>query len=1027
MLLFPDEHISYKVVDRHIVLTKNSGVVKDVKIEPLPKRPEETQRLVSGMVSDSNNRPLPGANVVEKGTTNGVTTDFDGNYSIEISSPDAILTFSYVGFEKKDIQVGDSNTIDVSLQESAEGLDEVVVVGYGVQRKSDIVGSVASVSKERLEKSSDPNIFQTLQASVAGLNISRFSGDPGTNGSIQVRGINSISASNDPLIVLDGIPFSGNVRDINPNDIASIEVLKDASASAIYGSRAGSGVILITTKRGQSGTTIELNTSWSILNEATEYEQYDSQAFFEFRKEAFRSEGEDFSGLSDDEIAPLILEANELISFQRGESVNWLDQMLYRNALRQNHQISVSTGSDKISNYFSISYLDEEGLQKDTGFDRITLKNNLELKSIAPWLNIGNDFLFSYNDYERVAFGRNDNPAFYRLSPFARIFEDDGSYTEFPQANDDLLVNPIAENKLSSRENRFTNLYNNLYIEIKPKSLDGLSYRMNLGTSLRNTKSAIYWPRGTFLGNANNGLGQIENSVTWDITWENIVMYKKSFGKNNLDLTALYSQQTFDFERSGAQGSGFITDDSLWYDLASAENVVLPENSFGERAKSEWQLESLMFRTNYNYDNRYYLTGTVRRDGYSAFGPNDKYGVFPSLAVAWRPTEESFMRNIDWLSNLKLRASYGTVGNQAVEPYNSVARLGGASHIFGETVFNGVRASSLENANLTWEKATTLNLGLDYSFFNNRLSGTFDYYRTNTTDLLFNREIPNISGQSSVFFNVGELQNTGVELVVNAIPVQVGDFSWAAGFNFSSYRNQIIELFGDDQDDIENNLFIGEPLNVIYDYEFDGIWQLGEEEQIAASNTPGREPGDVRLVDQITLDTDGDGIADSRDGELTDEDRIIVGKTIPDWIGGLNTTLTYKDLSLYVYIQTVQGLERRFNEEGDYGRFNKSTYDYWTPENPSNTWYRPGISSTPGPTGSINVFDASFTRIKDVTLSYNIPNSFLNNLGLNKTRVFLNLHDYFTFTDFPFVDPETGNYGRISVPKYILLGFNITF
>ena len=973
------------------------------------------EKTITGTVTDvSTNELLPGVNVVVKNTTVGTVTDIDGNYRLTVPDDAETLVFSSVGYLKQEVVIGNQTVVNLAMNQDVQALEEVVVVGYGTQKKSDIVGSVASVSTERLEQNANPNIFQALQGAAPGLNITRGSGDPGTNGSIQIRGINSISASNSPLVVVDGIPFAGNIRDINPNDIASVEILKDASAAAIYGSRAASGVILITTKAGTSqGTIIEFNASWSIQNEAVKYQLLGPDEFFAFRKEAYRTDGTITGEEPDDEIAPLILETNELKSWERGESIDWLDEMLNPNALRQDYQISVNTGNENIRDYFSISYVEEEGLQKSTGFSRITLKNNIELLSIAPWLTVGDNLLFSYNDFERMVFGNNNQPAFYRLSPFSRIYEDDGTFTQFPQAGDELLINPVAEMQLSTQQNSFTNVFNNLFFEVAPQKLEGFSYRMNFGATLRFSKEAIYWPRGTWLGNANNGLGEVDDTRLRDFTWENIVKYEKSFGNHRLNLTGLYSRQSHDFERVTSGASGFVTDDLLWYNLPSGENPLLP--GVGGRPKDEWDLVSYMARMNYNFDERYYLTATIRRDGYSGFAVNNKYGNFPSVAAAWRLSGERFMSNIGWMEDFKIRASYGTVGNQAVGTFRSLAQLRSTPYVFGETIVGGVQVSALPNQNLGWERATTLNVGADFAVLNGRISGSFDFYNTRTYDLLLNRQIPTITGQDNILFNIGELKNVGYELGLNTVPVSVGGFTWRLGLNFSANRNEIVQLYGDNQDDRQNRWFIGEPLNVIYDFEFDGIWQLGQEDEIAASATPSRVPGDARIKDQ------------NNDGVLDEQDQIIVGVQQPDWLGGLNSTFSYKGLSLTVFVQTVQGIDRRYREEGVSARFNKAPYDYWTPENPSNTWIRPVINNAADPLGSIDVYDASFTRIKDITLSYTLPTALVGRFGLDRTRVYVNLHDYFTFTDFPFVDPESAAYAEISIPKYVLFGLNVAF
>jgi len=949
--------------------------------------------------------------VIVKGTTQGTVTNANGKYTITNLPDDATLKFSFVGMKTQELEVGNQSTIDVTLEVDAIRIDEVVAIGYGTQKKSDIVGSISSVSTEKLEESSSPNVFQALQGAAPGINIQRSSGEPGSSGSIQIRGITSISASNYPLIVLDGIPFAGDMRDINPDDIASVEVLKDASAAAIYGSRAANGVILITTKSGVVfGTVIELNTSWSFQNEAVKYELMGADDFFAFRKEGYRADGL-LESVSDADIPATILEINELKSWERGETINWMDQMINKNALVQNYQVSVRAGNESLNDYFSISFNDEAGLQRTTGFARITLKNNLELTGIADWIKVGDNLMYSYDEYERREFSINNQPAYYRLSPFARIYEDDGSYTKFPQANDNLFVNPIAEDELTARENNFNNFFNNFYFIISPKVVEGLSFRMNLGSTLRNTYNARYLKRGTFIGDAVGGQAHIRNSKTLDLTWENILNYSRIFSGHSINFTGLFSRQYNKYNYNRESASGFVSDDYLWHNIGAAETIGAPSSSL-----TEWQLVSYMARLNYNYKSKYYLTATGRQDGYSGFAANNKYGFFPSFAVAWRISKEDFMTNVSWLEDLKLRASYGAVGNQAVGTYRSLARLGLAQHIFGEELTSGLRVTSLPNKDLSWETTKTLNIASDFVMLKGRLSGTLEYYDSHTFDILLSRAIPRMTGQNSITFNIGEVQNTGFEAAINSVPVQSSNFKWKLDLNFSSNKNQIVDLYGDGKDDVTNNWFIGEPLNIYYDYEADGIYQLGDEEEIANSATPDREVGDTRIVDQ-----NDDGVIDA-------DDRKIVGYQQPKWIGAMNNTFTWKNLSLNVFIQTTQGQDRRFNPEGGWGgRVNRPPVDYWTPENPSNTWFRPHYSRGSVYYGSLDIYDASYTRIKDITLSYNLPQSLLQNVALSKVRAYINLHDYFTFTKFPYADPEIGRAFEISIPKYVQIGLNVTF
>ncbi len=997
-------NMTYTVNNRLIVVHRKgeSGKIGSMSQQSLS---------VSGSVTNESGNPIPGVSVVIKGTSHGTVTNESGKYTLQSVPTDGTLVFSFIGLKTLEVEVNKRTTINVTLVEENFGVDEVVVVGYGTQKKSDIVGSISSVSSEKLEESSSPNVFQALQGAAPGINIQRSTGEPGSSGSIQIRGITSISASNYPLIVLDGIPFAGDMRDINPDDIASVEVLKDASAAAIYGSRAANGVILITTKSGVvSGTVVELNTSWSFQNEAVKYKLMGPDDFFAFRKEGYRADGL-LEGVIDADIPATILEVNELKSWERGETVDWMDQMINENALVQNYQVSVRAGNESLNDYFSVSFNDEAGLQRTTGFARITLKNNLELTGIADWIKVGDNLMYSYDEYERREFSINNQPAYYRLSPFARIYEDDGSYTKHPQANDNLFINPIAEDELTARENNFNNFFNNFYFIINPKVLKGLSFRMNLGSTLRNTYNASYLKRGTYMGDANGGQAEIRNSKTMDLTWENILNYSRIFSGHSINFTGLYSRQYDKYNYNSESASGFVSDDYLWHNIGAAETIGTPSSSL-----TEWQLVSYMARLNYNYNGIYYLTATGRQDGYSGFAANNKYGFFPSFAVAWRISNEEFMKNIPWLEDLKLRTSYGAVGNQAVGTYRSLARLGLAQHIFGEEVTSGLTVNSLPNSDLSWETTKTLNFAVDFNVLEGRLAGTLEYYDSHTFDILLNRAIPAMTGQNNIIYNIGEVKNTGFEAAINSLPVKKQNFTWRLDLNLSTNKNQIVDLYGDGKDDITNQWFIGEPLNIYYDYEADGIYQLGDEEEIANSATPDREVGDPRIVDQ-----NDDGVIDA-------DDRNIVGYQQPKWIGGLSNTFAWKNLSLNIFIQTTQGRDQRFNPEGDWGgRVNRPPVDYWTPENPSNTWFRPHYSKGSVFYGSLDIYDASYTRIKDITLSYNLPQSMLQNVALSKMRVYVNLHDYFTFTKFPYADPEIGRAFEISIPKYVQFGLNVTF
>ncbi len=1005
---FKGQSLEYSIDNNTIVITRkiaSPGTEATVFYSPPPVE-------IHGRVVNQQGEPLPNVSVIIAGTTEGSATNNDGRFTITApnSINNIVLEISSVGYLTKKVNVGKQTEINITLELSESGLSDVVVVGYGTQKKSDIVGSVYSIPKEKLEQNHNSDFFQLIQGAAPGLNLQRSSGDAGSSGSILIRGQNSITANNSPLIILDGIPFSGSINEINPNDIGSVELLEDASAAAIYGSRAANGVILITSKSGlSSGTKIELNTSWSLQNEAVKYQLMNPDQFYKYRKQAYQNDGL-LNGVSEADIPKTILQQNELISYDRHESVDWIDEMLNKNSLKQNYQLGVRTGNKGIKEYFSASYLDDGGIVKGTGFNRITLNNNLEISSIADWLKIGDNLLYTVSNYQQPVWGINNQPAYYRLSPFSRIYEDDGSLTKFPQANDDLLVNPVAEMQLSTQKNNFSSFFNNFHLDITPEFLPGFSYRMNFGSTLRNTFNALYWGRGTFIGDAVQGSATVQNSNLLDLTWENIIKYNATFKEHNINFTGLYSRQYDRVQSDEASAAGFVSDNYLWRNLAAGSSLGTPASNF-----AEWNLVSYMARLNYNYKSKYYLTATVRTDGYSGFAADNKYATFPSFAVAWKISGENFMSGIKWLDNLKLRASYGSLGNQAVGTYRSLAQLSNAPHIFGQELYSGLRVSSLANSDLSWETTTTLNTAADFSILAGRISGTLEYYKSKTKDILLNRQIPSITGQTRILYNIGKLQNTGFQTALNIVPIKNKNFSWSLNLNFSTVQNKILQLYGDDKDDVTNLWFIGEPLGVYYDYQFGGIWQTGQESDISKSATPTRKPGDAIVIDQ-----NNDGVIDALDKK-------IVGHRLPDWMGGIGTTLTFKRISLNVFAQTIQGRDGRLNIEGGAnGRFNAPPVNYWTAENNSNSWVKPSSSTTPF-FGSMDIYDASFWRIKDITLNYDFSPSLLKTVRLEKVSVFVNLHDYFTVTNYPYMDPESTNIYATPIPKYIQFGLNVTF
>ncbi|WP_240573562.1 SusC/RagA family TonB-linked outer membrane protein [Aestuariibaculum lutulentum] len=961
---------------------------------------QDQQNQLKGTIFDSNGQPLPGANIIEKGTVNGTQSDFDGNFQLEISDLNSTLIVSYVGFKTQEVQLNGQSTINISLVEDASALDEVVVVGYGTQKRSDITGSVVSVPKERLSNLPVSNVLQAIQGTTAGLNITQNSSVPGSSASVQVRGVNSINAGNSPLIILDGIPFFGVSNDINPNDIESIEVLKDASAVAIYGTRGSNGVILITTKRGRKSDgkpTVKYSGYVGVEEIANPLTPMGPDAYVQKYADFLSA-----NGLSQTAVLP---NSSEVENYDAGITTNWLDEAT-QSGLIQEHNISLSSGNEKSQYYFSASHLDQKGVVKGYNFKKNTFRFNAD-SEIVDWLKIGTSAFFSENNYSG---GRANFLEATAMSPYSVPKDDNGDYIIYPMSPELLFRNPLI-GLTTDRKDITRNLTGTGFLEINP--IEGLKYRLNASYTFNWGNYKSYSGRAA---DDNSGTGYVSNAETGNWVIENILTYSKDFDKHHFDLTALYSAQEVDYFQSESRAVGFVNDGLSYYDLASGTTQSV--NSRG----NSYSLVSQMGRINYSYDSRYLLTFTARRDGYSAFGANtDKYGVFPSVALGWNIKNESFLENSDAVNALKLRFSYGKTGNQAIGVNQTATIASSVRFPFDGTALTGVRYNSIGNANLNWESTTSSNIGVDFGFLNNRISGTVEVYKSKTEDILLRRNIPNITGYANIWSNLGSMQNEGLEVTLNTTNIETKDFSWKSTINFSTFRNEILELYGDGQDDIGNRWFIGEPLGVFFDYEKEGIWQEGED---IASVDPIAQPGDIKFKDQ------------NGDGKIDSDDKIILGRTTPEWTGGFTNTFRYKNINLSIFIQTSQGglrSNRDLTYADEAGRRNlPADFRYWTPENKDNYW--PSLSAYKNYKGYGFPEDFSYVRIKDVRLSYVFPSEILDKIGVNSLTVYAAGRNLHTFTKWYGWDPEisydsrgagnwTNNYPQV---RTISFGLNVS-
>ena len=989
---------------------------------PLPTMAEQAFQnvqqagVVKGQVTDKNGDGVIGATVKVKDAQAGTVTDYNGNFSLNVQKA-GTLVVSYIGYLTKEIAFTPGQTLNITIEEDATALDEVVVVGYGVQKKSDVTGSVTSINKDRLSKLPVTNVLQAVQGAAAGVTISQGSSIPGDAPSALVRGRNSINAGTGPYIVVDGIPISksgGSLNDINPGDIESMEILKDASATAIYGTNGANGVILITTKHGKEGKpSISYNGYIGFENFAHKMDYCNgAQITQRYKDYVAQNPGETMYN-------DFVKNQNEAEAQAAGRETDWLYDMVSQTGIIQDHNVTVNGGAEKIKYFISGDYMSQKGVLKGFNYKRYSLRMNIDA-DVTNYLKIGtNSYIVSHNrDGGRVNFMMAE-----AMSPYGKVYEDDGSYCIYPMYTESLFFNPMRDIN-QDHERRQWNINLNAYAELNFgniwKPLTGLTYKFNFGYSFVPKRENYY---NGAEQNDPNGYGYIFNAETQSRTVENILTYAKDIKKHHFDITLLYASSRKKYHDNTATGAKFINDELLWHNLGGGGTQTA--KSYTDLYKTVSQ----MGRLNYSYDSRYLFTFTVRRDGSSVFGADNKYGTFPSIALGWNIANEKFMEKADWLNNLKLRLSYGKAGNEAIGVYETLAKMSNAALTMdGQSATALYPSSRMGNSGLGWETTKTFNIGIDFGFLNNRINGNIDFYTSTTTDLLLQRNLPKVSGYSNVYMNMGKTANKGLEITINSKNIVTKDFTWGTNLVWSWNKNEIKDLYGDEKSDIGNRWFIGEPISVIYDYEMVGIWQKDEIERGDHLNwDPQAQPGDVKL-----RDVNGDGKIDPND------DKTIQGQTTPKWIGGLTNTFTYKNLSLSIFIQTVQGLKRNNSLLGtasdEMGRRNSPTeIGYWSESNPSNEFR--SLSKTSNRWGYGFPCDASFTRIKDVTLSYQFPAQIINALRISALTVYASARNLATFTSWKGWDPEADITQRgwrdyennYPMTKSYVFGLNVTF
>ncbi len=984
------------------------------------------ERTIEGKVTASDfPEGVPGANIFIKGTTIGTISDVDGNYSIQASTGD-VLVCSYVGYTSQEKQVEENvSNVDFYLEEDLVGLDEVVVIGYGTIKKSDLTGSVSSVKTEELTETATTNVGEMLRGKVAGLEVNLETARPGGSSSILIRGRNSLSGGNNPLFIVDGAPAEG-INDLNAQDIASIEVLKDASAQAVYGARASNGVILITTKRGKAG---KIEVSYSnyvgIQQAQKNFELYSGPEWAEMRRQAVRSDLAPQLDTIDNwrEFLPdeVIFDSKMLESLQNEEYVDWEDLVL-RDAWMHKHDLSLTGGTDKTRFAASFGYFDQDGVIPTSGFKRGTFRFNFD-QEVNDWLSFGANTFITRSDQNVETEDRN----FITQPPLSQPYDNQGNL-QMDITTDVKHYNPLLNLYESENQRKRTNLNLTFFTDIV--ITDFLKYRFNSSVNSISQERAEYLSTEHSIGRrlaegAGKGGEAILGSYDrFEYLIENILDFETDVnGVHSITGTLMQGINEINSQTYSITAQNF-TDDILSYDGIGNATTILPVNNSAFRRA----MISYMARAQYGYDDRYMITLTGRVDGSSVFGPDNKYAFFPSVALAWRLDQENFLAGIDAISSLKVRASYGLIGNEAISPYTTLGLTENRSYTFGDddvTVGYLPGSNDFPNYGLRWESSATTNFGVDFALFNGRINGTIDAYKISTYDLLVSRQVPTTTGYTRVLDNLGETENTGIEAVLSTHLISTTNFSWMLDFTYSRNRNKIVAISGevDDEgnpvDDIANQWFIGEPINVYYDYKFDGIWQMDDD--IENSHMPFAMPGHVRVAD-----VNGDTLL------TPEEDRVIIERDA-DWIGSIGSTFRFKGFELSGDLYIVKGVTRlnnylyNFNYGGLVAHFNGVKRDYWTPEDPSNTVPRVYLDNTSSLYKSTSAYqDASYVRLRNLTIAYNFPEKMLEPLRLEKLRIYVSSNNLFTITDYKSYSPEVTPSGYPD-NRTFLGGINVTF
>jgi TonB-linked SusC/RagA family outer membrane protein len=965
-------------------------------------------KTVRGKVVSATGGTVTGATVSVKGSTAATMTDGKGEFSIRAANGD-VLIISSVGYTSQEVSVGDKEHIEIQMTPSAEEIGEVVVVGYGTQRKEAITGSVASISGDRMREVPSPNISQALQGRIAGVEMSQTSTRPGATMQIRIRGTRSLTADNNPLIVLDGIPFIGSLADLNPNDIKSIEILKDASATAIYGSRGANGVILVTTDKGSRNRTARINYSGYVG-----------------AQEVFAK----FPMMNGPEFAALRAARGQYVNGQdEADDINtdWQD-LFYKTGIVTDQSISLSGGSETGSYNFGGGYYKNQGVIPTQQYTRYSLRGSLDQQ-------VGKLFRFGFTTNNNYNISEGNQVGIFNalsMSPISSPYNDDGSLKRIIRmaADDQFVLTKDVIEKLSDNdqwlnETRGFASYNAIYGEVKAPFLDGLKYRLNLGLDYIQTNNGAYTGQG--INNVNPATvssASIDSRTTYHYTLEHLLTFDRTFAdKHTLNVVGLYSVEQSKYNRSNMAAQDIPSDEFQFYNLGRANGqITVDPNNQDYRL---WGLMSWMGRVMYSFDNRYMISATVRSDGSSRLAPGHKWHTYPAVSVGWNIANEHFMEHLPVISNLKLRAGYGQTSNQAIDPYATLGVLSTRPYNFGPTNYStGLYVTRIPNPNLGWEFSKTWNFGLEFSLLKNRLSGTVEYYITKTEDILLDLTLPQTSGVSNVNSNIGSTENKGFEFTLNGTIIEKNGWHWEAGVNFYINNNKLVSLASGQTRDESNWWFVGHNINAIFDFQKVGLWTNAKDSADNHMNIlePGGSAGMIKVLYTGEYNPDGTPVRaiGTADRQIIDVD--------PDFQGGFNTLVSYKGFDLGVVgifrkggilFSTIHGASGYLNTLT--GRRNNLSVDYWTPDNQDAKYPNPAgpiSGDNPKYGTTLSYFDGSFLKIRTITLGYDFSRNVIKNSNVRMRMYFTVQNPFVMFSPFhkeSGLDPETNSFGNENV------------